>query len=105
MDSMKETVKNLRQESRCLQNNSNQTPGEHQLQLSTLQSTFLVSTITNVHKWGLTRSTRTGVVKLSIVNLPWLRTNPFQDRLLLLENIPPAIPLLVASPTLCFGDL
>ena len=58
LDSMKETVRNLRQESRCLQNDSNQTAGEYQIQSSPLQSTFLVSTITNVHIWGITRSTR-----------------------------------------------
>jgi hypothetical protein len=67
LDSIKETVKNLRQESRCLHNNSNKTPGEYQLQSSPLQSTFLVSTITNIRIWGLKRNTWTGVVKLTIV--------------------------------------
>jgi hypothetical protein len=105
LDSMKETVKNLRQESRCLQNDVNQTTGIYQQQSSPLHSTFLVSTIINVHVCGLRTSTRTGVVKLTILNLPWWRTNPFQARLLLLGCITPAIPLSEASPTFCFVGL
>jgi hypothetical protein len=105
LDSMKEGVRNLRQGSRCLQNDSIQTAGKYQLQSLPLQSTFLVLNTTNVHIWDIKRGTCTGVVKLTTVNLPRWRTNPFQDRLLLLEYISQAIPMLELSSTLCSGDL